>query len=192
MMDFNAYKSDLISTLSRVEPNSIELVVQSILKTRKGGGTVFVAGNGGSAATASHMATDLMFGSKLVNPSLKVFSLNDNNSIITATGNDIGFEHLFTRQLQFLSNPGDLVILISASGNSPNILKCIEICKPSGLQTVGLVGFDGGKLSKLVDVLVHVPTEKGKYGIVEDIHMIIGHAITQLLRDQADLESVDK
>jgi D-sedoheptulose 7-phosphate isomerase len=133
-----------------------------------------------------------MFGSKLVNPSLKVFSLNDNNSIITATGNDIGFEHLFTRQLQFLSNPGDLVILISASGNSPNILKCIEICKPSGLQTVGLVGFDGGKLSKLVDVLVHVPTEKGKYGIVEDIHMIIGHAITQLLRDQADLESVDK
>jgi D-sedoheptulose 7-phosphate isomerase len=190
-LDFNAYKSDLISALSRVKPNSIELVVQSILNTRKRGGTVFVAGNGGSAATASHMATDFMFGSKLVNPALKVFSLNDNNSIITATGNDIGFEHLFTRQLQFLSNPGDLVILISASGNSPNILNCIEICKPSGLRTVGLVGFDGGKLSKLVDVLVHVPTEKGKYGIVEDIHMIIGHAITQLLRDQADLESVD-
>ncbi len=179
------YKNQIISALNAVDENTIQIIVQNILNIRKNGKTIFVAGNGGSSATSSHLATDLMFGSKLVNPALKVISLNDNNAIITATGNDIGFEKIFSRQLENLGQNEDLAILISASGNSPNVLECIAICKSKNIKTIGLTGFDGGMLSKLVDLSLHIPTELGMYGVVEDIHLIISHIITEHLKLQS-------
>jgi D-sedoheptulose 7-phosphate isomerase len=185
ILDINSYKEAVISTLQKVDEKSLQSFVEYILFTRKNEKTIFVAGNGGSASTSSHLATDLMFGSRIVNPRIKVISLTDNNSIITATGNDIGFEKIFSRQLENLGQSGDLAILISASGNSPSILECISICKLKNIRTIGLTGFDGGILSKIVDLSIHVPTEQNMYGVVEDIHVIISHIITEQLKLQS-------
>jgi D-sedoheptulose 7-phosphate isomerase len=189
ILDINSYKEAIISTLQKVDEKSLQRFVEYILFTRKNEKTIFVAGNGGSASTSSHLATDLMFGSRIVNPRIKVISLTDNNSIITATGNDIGFEKIFSRQLENLGQSGDLAILISASGNSPSIVECISICKLKNIRTIGLTGFDGGILSKIVDLSIHIPTEQNMYGIVEDIHVIISHIITEQLKLQSLFEA---
>ena len=157
-------------------------MVDALLAVREAGRTVFIVGNGGSAATASHMATDLMLGSLLVDPPLRVIALTDNQAIITATGNDVDFVQVFARQLSRLAKPGDLLLVVSASGNSPNILVCVDTAKAMNLTTVGFTGFDGGKLATLVDLLVHVPTRTGAYGPVEDAHLAVNHMITEQLK----------
>lgn len=181
-MLFNSYKNEIETALNNLNYEIINTVINEIISIRNNRKTIYLLGNGGSAATANHMATDLMFGSKIKNPSLKAISLVGNSSILTATGNDVGFEQIFLRQLEQLINHGDLVILISASGNSPNIIKVAEFTSSQNIKTIGFTGFDGGKLLKMTDISVHVPTSKGKYGIVEDIHSIIGHMITEKLK----------
>ena len=181
-MNFEEYKTAINSLVNSLDEISLKGIVQIILDVRDRGNTIFIAGNGGSAATSSHLATDLMFGSNLINPFLKVISLVDNNSIITATGNDLGFENLFSRQITALGKKGDLAILISASGNSSNIIDCARVCKTIGITTVGFTGFDGGELLRIVDISLHTPTDLGLYGVVEDMHMITGHMITELLK----------
>jgi len=131
------------------------------------------------------MATDLMLGSQLIDPPLRVHALTDNQAIITATGNDIDFDQIFARQLLRLAQPGDILIMVSASGNSPNILACLEAAKAMEVTTIGFTGFDGGKLSVLVDFLVHVPTREGAYGPVEDVHLAVNHMITEQLKEAA-------
>ncbi len=187
-----SYKFKLVESLSYIDEIVIHRIIDEILFSRKNGCTLFVAGNGGSAAIASHIATDLMFGSKLKSPPLKVVSLVDNSSMITATGNDLGFEQIFSRQLNSLGSKGDLLFLISSSGNSSNILACLDICKKIGITTIGLSGFDGGILAKRVDISLHIPTEIGCYGVVEDTHMIIGHIITELLKAQSLKEDLSE
>jgi D-sedoheptulose 7-phosphate isomerase len=177
-----AYRNECMAAMKSVNLDAVESVTEALLETRGRGSSVFIVGNGGSAATASHMATDLMLGSGLVNPPLRVISLSDNQAIITATGNDLGFDHIFSRQLEHLSKPQDLLIAVSASGNSPSVLVCVEAAKALGLKTVALTGFDGGRLATMVDLLVHVPTRQGAYGPVEDVHLMINHMITQQLK----------
>ena len=174
-----------IAALNSINLEAVLAVTEALLSARRGGHTVFIAGNGGSAATASHMATDLMLGSQLVDPPLRVIALTDNQAIITATGNDLNFDQIFARQLPVRAKPGDLLITVSASGNSPNILACIAIAKAMNLTTVGFTGFDGGRLATVVDLLVHVPTRKGAYGPVEDVHLAINHMITEWLKEHA-------
>jgi D-sedoheptulose 7-phosphate isomerase len=128
------------------------------------------------------MATDLMLGSGLVDPPLRVIALTDNHAVITATGNDLGFDHVFSRQLRHLAKPDDLLITVSASGNSPNVLACVEAAKELGLTTIAFTGFDGGRLATMVDLLVHVPTRQGAYGPVEDVHLMVNHMITEQLK----------
>ena len=177
-----AYREECITALNSVDLDAVESVSNALLQARDRGSRIFVVGNGGSAATASHMATDLMLGSGLVDPPLRVVALTDNQAIITATGNDISFDQVFSRQLIHLAERGDILMAVSASGNSPNVLACVDAAKELGLTTIAFTGFDGGRLAALVDLLVHVPTRMGAYGPVEDVHLVVNHMITEQLK----------
>jgi len=137
---------------------------------------IFTAGNGGSAALAVHLAAD--FGKNVAGPNDKhprILSLCCNSATITALGNDCGYENIFCFQLRNLMNPGDLIVLISSSGNSPNIVEAATYAKNGGATVLGLTGFNGGKLKELADISLHVPCNV--YELVEDAHSFFCHAI---------------
>ena len=137
---------------------------------------IFTAGNGGSAAVAIHLAAD--FGKNVAGPNDKhprILSLCCNSATITALANDCGYENIFCFQLRSLLNPGDLVVLVSSSGNSPNIVEAAKFAKTSRATVIGLTGFDGGKLKELADINLHVPCNV--YELVEDAHSFFCHAI---------------
>jgi D-sedoheptulose 7-phosphate isomerase len=146
---------------------------------------VFIMGNGGSAATASHFACDLGKGT-IVEGRLRfrVMSLNDNMGLITALSNDFGYEEVFKEQLINLVNQGDVVIAITASGNSPNVLKAIEYAKSKGALTIGFIGSGGGKLKEIVDKDITISNRN--YGQVENIHLILEHLITEYLKGRIE------
>ena len=183
------YKNQLIKSLELIDLDVVQQIVYEMLDARQNYRNIFIIGNGGSAATASHMATDFTFGSRIKDPYIKVTSLVDNSAVITATGNDIDFNNIFSRQLNAIGSDGDILIMISASGSSPNLLACIDTCKAKGIKTISLTGFNGGRLKDLVDISLHIPTEMGAYGIAEDTHMIVGHMITELLKSKVEMRS---
>ena len=151
-------------------------------KLRQNKKNLFLAGNGGSAANANHLAADLIYGvNQAGRGTFQVHSLSANPSVLTCLGNDIGYENIFSHQLFRKASKGDLCFLISASGNSQNLIRAVEACKSLGLISIGILGFDGGKLAKVVDHLVLVETDIGKYGPVEDIHLGICHAVSALV-----------
>ena len=158
--------------------NEIEAVENCFLLARKNKKTVFFIGNGGSAATASHFAQDLgEVGRKAKVPGFKSLSLTDNTSLITAAGNDHGYDKIFTVQLEELFGAGDVLVAISASGNSPNVVNAVEFAKKAGGITIGFIGFSGGKLKDICDHVIHAKTPSGEYGPVEDVHLIMDHLI---------------
>lgn len=171
------YLSYISNLLEKLESDEIEKVVNIFLKARQNGNRIFFIGNGGSAATASHFANDLAIGTRSNSNPFAVMSLTDNNAVITAIANDYGYEYIYVKQLEALYSKGDILVAISASGNSPNLLRAINFVKKFSGLTVGLTGFDGGKLKEIADHTIHVPTVKGEYGPVEDIHMIFDHII---------------
>jgi D-sedoheptulose 7-phosphate isomerase len=141
---------------------------------------VFLLGNGGSAATASHMANDLSKATIVPGlPRMRVIALTDNVSIITAWANDESYDCVFKEQLENLLNPGDTVLAISASGNSPNVLRAMEFARERGAVTIGWTGRAGGCLKDLVDHCVHVPTDD--VGMIENVHMVFDHLVTRAL-----------
>lgn len=179
---FRSYFKHLNDILLNLEVNDIDNVVKCFLTARKNKNTIFFAGNGGSAATASHFAQDLgEVGRKSNKPGFKTLSLTDNVSLISAIGNDYGYDKIFTVQMVEMFNAGDVLVAISASGNSPNIINAVEFAKKTGGKTIGLIGFDGGKMKNLCDHFVHVKTNSGEYGPVEDVHLIMDHLITSYL-----------
>jgi D-sedoheptulose 7-phosphate isomerase len=179
---FNAYFSYVSQLLMDLDPHAIDGVVDCFLTARDNKRTIFFAGNGGSASTASHFAQDLgEVGRKAKTPGFKTLSLTDNVSLLSAIGNDYGFDRIFTVQLSELFNTGDVLVAISASGNSPNVIGAVEFARKAGGKTVGLVGFDGGKMKEMCDHVIHVRTETGEYGPVEDVHMVMDHLITSYL-----------
>lgn len=179
---FREYSQYLSNLLSNLDYDAIEKVARLILERSRQGKTLFLIGNGGSAATASHFANDFSHGALLKEkPLIRAISLADNQSLITAIGNDDGYEKVFSVQIRNLFQDGDMLVAISASGNSPNILKAVELAKEKSGVVVGLVGFDGGKLAEICDYAIHVKTEKGKYGPVEDIHLVLCHMISSYL-----------
>lgn len=160
----------------------VEVLADEIFKCIKNGNSIWIMGNGGSASTAEHFETDLSFVRMGNNfPKVKVAALSSNSAIITAIANDIGYENIFSHQLQRKATAGDVCIFISASGNSPNLLKAAQTAKDLGLVSIGILGFDGGKLTQDVDHLAIVRTEIGKYGPVEDMHLAICHELAGLL-----------
>ncbi|MFH1727673.1 MAG: SIS domain-containing protein [Pseudomonadota bacterium] len=177
-----AYVSLLSDFLGNLDFAAIDKVITLLLDARKNEKTIFFIGDGGSAATASHFCEDLGLGA-YCNGKLpfKALSLTDNMPYITALGNDEGFEHIFTGQLRTMLNAGDVVIGISGSGNSANLVKAMEFANTKDAVTIGLVGFDGGKMSELCQYCIHVKTEKGLYAPVEDMQLILGHIISTYL-----------
>lgn len=174
------YFEHLKSVLDAIDPGSIDALVGEFLAARKEGATIFVAGNGGSSTTAATMANDIGFdvlkktGSELP---FRVSALTENAAVTTAIANDVGFESVFVGQLRIHYRPGDRLLLISASGNSPNLLAAAEWVNERGGRIIGFLGFDGGRLRERCDVTVHVQTDKGEYGPVEDAHLILNHIL---------------
>ena len=170
--------------LNKLDLNKIEEVVKILFRAWQHDNKVFIIGNGGSASTASHMACDLGKGT-LENHydrnlrRLNVISLTDNVAHITAIGNDLGYENIFAQQLQNLAKHGDILISITGSGNSPNIIKAVKCGNDLGMITIGLLGFNGGLLKDLVDH--HIIFEENHYGRVEDFHLMVDHIITERL-----------
>lgn len=172
-----AYLEYLSGVLKGIDTGAIGRFIQVLLDARERGATIYFIGNGGSAATASHFANDLGIGTNSYDKPFRAISLTDNQAIITAVGNDFGYEEIFVRQLRVLGRGGDVVVGISASGNSSNLLRTFEYAKSAGIKTVAITAFDGGKMKQMADECVHVPTAPKEYGPAEDAHMILDHLI---------------
>jgi D-sedoheptulose 7-phosphate isomerase len=166
--------------LDTLDHDAIERVVAILIGAHETNRTVFICGNGGSASTASHMAADLGKNTAVPGKSrLRVMSLTDNMSWFSALGNDLGYENVFVEQIANLLKPGDVLIAISASGNSPNVVKAAEFTRAGGGTVVALVGFEGGRLKEIADVAIH--TRSGDYGPVEDSHLMLDHIFVEAL-----------
>jgi D-sedoheptulose 7-phosphate isomerase len=162
---------------------AIEQAIAGLLRAYEDGKTVFIFGNGGSAALASHFACDLGKGTMIGNNGHKrfrVMALTDNVPLITAWANDSCYELIFAQQMQNFVSAGDLAFAISGSGNSPNILRALQVAREAGAATIGLTGFQGGKMKRLCDVCVTVPSDNMQ--IVEDFHISVTHAIFSVIR----------
>ena len=170
------YLETMITALRRVDQQVIADIIQAFEQCHEAQGTIYVIGNGGSAATASHMANDFSGGLKLRGiRQFKVVSLADNTPLCTAIANDIGYDNIFYAQLKDQLTAKDIVLALSCSGNSANIVKAVHYAKSVQSKVIGLTGFDGGQLRELSDINFHIATDKGEYGIVEDIHMMLDH-----------------
>jgi D-sedoheptulose 7-phosphate isomerase len=163
--------------LAKVSPDEMERLAGAIFERYKSRRFVYIIGNGGSASSASHMCEDLGKGSVPAGdaPRLKVLSLTDNTSYILAWGNDTSFERIFVEQLRNFGERGDLLIAISGSGNSPNILRAVEWANEHGIETFGMTGFGGGKLGAIAKNCLHCPS--GDMGVVESLHVIAFHYV---------------
>ena len=179
---------NLTSSLEGMDLDAIGRVFDLLRDARDRKAMVYVAGNGGSAATASHWANDMGKATKRSGQTpFRLICLSDNTPWLTALGNDEGYDRIFSGQLENFASPGDVLVVISASGNSPNLVGAVELAKERGVATVGFLGFDGGVLKNMVDEHVWVSTEMGAYEQVEDCHMSLCHILTLCLtQDRAD------
>lgn len=176
------YVDYLITLLQQLDHNKIAECIQQLEEARQNNNTIFVIGNGGSASTAAHVANDfglavLKKSNKAGSKSYRALSFTDNISVISAIGNDSTFNNIFLDQLKVHYRPGDKLIVISASGNSPNLIAASEWFKEQGGTIIGWLGFDGGKLKDIVNIPVVVTSPKGEYAPVEDLHLVINHII---------------
>lgn len=183
----NKYISILKSKLDEIDHHVFDQIISCLLDVSKNSASVYIIGNGGSSATGSHMVNDLGSGlSRKGLLDLKIFNLSDNIASVTALGNDVGFDNIFYYQLFNKLQSNDVLIAISCSGNSPNILKAVKYAKERKNKIISLTGFDGGYLKELSDISYHVQTNKGDYGIVEDMHMILDHMIYTFFHQRED------
>ena len=177
------YVTVLQETLNQLPKDEIVRVIELLHSARLTGKQVFIMGNGGSASTATHMVCDLAKNTRKTGwPHYKVIGLSDNMAIFSAYANDEGYENVFAQQLANLVMPEDIVIAISASGNSKNVLNAVSLAKSQNATTIGFTGFDGGHLAKMVDINLHVDSNIIEH--VEDAHLIIEHMIAKALREQ--------
>jgi len=177
------YLDEVRHTLAALPLQRISEVVDVLLSANYVGSTIFTMGNGGSAATASHFACDLMKGTITPDrPRFRVMALTDNVPLMTAWSNDVAYEDVFVEQLRGLMGRGDVVVAFSGSGNSPNVLRAVELARQMGGITIGFSGFAGGRLSKLVDVPVVVRCDCMEQ--IEDVHITLCHLIATVLRER--------
>ena len=178
----HSYFEYVTQLIQSIDLSALEQVVNRLHSVREHGACVYIMGNGGSAATASHFANDLCKAAKKSGKSpIRAFCLTDNVPWLTALADDDGYENVFTGQPDNHLRPGDVVIAISASGNSTNLVRAVELAKSRGATTIGILGFDGGTLHRLVHISLLVPSQPGYYGPVEDVHLILEHIITACL-----------
>lgn len=174
------YQRELIS---KIDWDRFVQIVDMLDRARLNKKTIYTCGNGGSASTAGHLATDLMFGARLEpEQAFKVISLNENISIITALANDFGYDQVYEKQLELYGVEGDVLLVISASGNSTNLMQAVTKAKKLGMYTSAFLGFDGGSLQDLVDVSLVLNSNTDDYGPVEDFHLMCNHIIGNYFR----------
>lgn len=179
-MDIRHYFSAVQALLNDIPFDAVDAVVDLLAQAAHAGHTVYICGNGGSAATATHMACDLAKRPVVPGqPRLRVIALTDNTALMTALSNDTSYDEVFAEQLRPLVRPGDIVIGISGSGNSRNVLNAMRVARDAHAATVGFCGYDGGQLKALVDCPVHVPSST--MAMVEDVHLMLEHAICEQL-----------
>lgn len=184
-----AYLADLTTELDRLDVDALMRIVARLRAARDAGAMVFTAGNGGSAATASHWVNDLGKATRRSGRRpFRVIGLADNVSWFSALANDEGYERVFAGQLENLARPGDVLVVISASGNSPNLVRAVDHAREAGLTSIALLGFDGGQLLSRVDEAFWVPTPIGAYGLVESIHSVACDIVTSCLIDDRPAE----
>ena len=176
-----SYFEYLKEIFDKIDLTEIKEFIELLLMARETGSTIFFMGNGGSAATASHFANDLAFGTNEYEKPFKVMSITDNVATLTALSNDYGYDEIFIRQLRIYAKKGDVLVGISASGNSQNLINAFEYASISEIKTVALTAFDGGKMKEIADYGVHIPTDKKEYGPAEDLHMILDHLVANYL-----------
>lgn len=181
------YLGRLERVLAAIDRGKVAVLIKKIASFNKKSKNIFIVGNGGSAATASHMACDLgktilIDNTKERRYNFRVNSLTDNVPLMTALANDYGYKYIFSEQLKNLGRKGDMLIVLTASGNSANIIQAVSTAKALGISSFGLVGFGGGKVKDLLDDILLI--ESDDYGLVEDAHMVINHLITDWFRNQ--------
>jgi D-sedoheptulose 7-phosphate isomerase len=177
------YLDRLQLALAALSREKMDALGEMLFRAYRNNKQVFVLGNGGSSSTASHMAADLA--KNTIGPNMKRFrivSLNDNAAIMTALANDLGYENVFSEQLTNLVQAGDVLVVVSASGNSPNVLNAMRYARSRSAAVVGLLGFDGGAAAELADLALVVPSDH--YGVVEDAHLIINHILVDYFRNR--------
>lgn len=179
-----SYTEGLVSALYNLPKEDLEAATIAILVGYRCNQTIFIAGNGGSASTASHMACDFQKGTDCkdipASRRMRTWCINDNIALLSAIANDTMYDNVFADQIRAAGNAGDVLVVISASGNSPNILRAINQAKALGLITVGLLGFDGGQAASLVDCPIIVRSDS--YGVIEDCHTAIMHMMTEVFK----------
>ncbi len=183
------YLNEVVEMVKNLPRKDIRRVVEAVKEAREQGQQLFLVGNGGSAATASHMACDLAKTSLTPGAKrIRAIALTDNVALITAWANDSSYEEIFAEQLSNLVQPGDLVIALSGSGNSPNVLRAVELARDRGARTVGFTGHPGGRLKSVVDISVVVPSRRIEQA--EDAHLILDHAVSVALREAGAVEEL--
>jgi D-sedoheptulose 7-phosphate isomerase len=181
MENVERYLRSLHAAIDALPRDRLAELGEILYRTYRNGQQVFTLGNGGSASTASHMAADLAKNTISANMRrFRVISLNDNQALLTALANDLGYENVFSEQLKNLIRAGDLLVAMSASGNSPNVLNAIRCAQRQCAEVVGILGFQGGEAARLADLSIIVPSEH--YGVVEDVHLIINHILVDHFR----------
>ncbi|MNW37145.1 Phosphoheptose isomerase [compost metagenome] len=177
----------LYELMKKLDKNEIKKYIEELQRCYSDNNTMFIIGNGGSASASSHIANDVNLGitkkSNFIRP-FKAHSLTDNMSVITAIANDLDYDDIFVQQLRMYYQEGDILLAISASGNSPNIIRAVEWVKSHGGKVISFVGFDGGKLKVLSDIVVHINSLADEYGPVEDIQLIINHLTVAWLQNE--------
>ena len=177
--DIKDYIACEIETLKKIDISAINDALNLLMETAKNHKRIYIFGNGGSSATASHFQNDFGKGvSEYVEDKFRFQCLNDNVATLMAVANDIGFEEVFRFQLNGVTEPGDIVIAISGSGNSKNVINAVEYAKSCGNKIIGLTGYSGGKLKELSDISLHVPVNSMQ--VTEDIHMVFDHLMMSM------------
>lgn len=175
-----AYRDGVVEAVSSLPLDTLQQIIDLLREARQRQSRVFIIGNGGSAATASHMVCDLSKSTiRSDAPRMRVVALVDNTPLVTAWANDSSYENIFVEQVENLAQKGDVLIAISGSGNSENVLRAVRLARELGVTTVGLTGFAGGKLKGLVDLCVVIKSDV--MGQIEDAHLVIGHMLAYSL-----------
>jgi D-sedoheptulose 7-phosphate isomerase len=178
------YLDDFSKLVRLLDEEAVARITQRLTEARESGATIYVAGNGGSASIASHWVNDLGKATKSSgHRPMRVMGLGDNVAWLTALANDEGYERVFAGQLENFARPGDVLIVISSSGNSVNLVRAVELAKSSGVFTIGFLGFDGGVLKKQLDDCIVLETAKGAYALVEPAHDMLCHLLTKCLTE---------
>lgn len=179
----HTYKTELLKALELIDLDKVTQAIEWFREARDAGRTIFVCGNGGSAATASHFACDVVKGASYERDQrFRIMALTDNLPTLTAYSNDCGYDVVFAEQLRNFAKPGDLVMAISGSGNSPNVLRAMEYANAAGCRTIALTGRDGGRLGPMAQLNIQIGVPH--MGRIEDAHLVVCHMIAYCFMEQ--------